>query len=128
MKKKVLLAQALIADPKVLILDESAANLDPTARKELFNDLIKAKNQGNTILICSHILTELQDLADEITILNYGKVVFSGTVIPKLLSIYRNGKTNVRKFRKCCKKLNLPIIEKLEDVYYTTYILKITRK
>ncbi|WP_424526969.1 hypothetical protein [Spiroplasma endosymbiont of Glossina fuscipes fuscipes] len=44
MKKKVLLAQALIADPKVLILDEPAANLAPTARQELFNDLIRIKN------------------------------------------------------------------------------------
>ncbi|PQP79630.1 ABC transporter ATP-binding protein [Spiroplasma sp. ChiS] len=89
MKKKVLLAQALIADPKVLILDEPAANLDLTARQELFNDLIKVKNQGKTILICSHILTELQDLTDEITILNYGKVVFSGAIINSSQNYYQ---------------------------------------
>ncbi|UZQ33619.1 MAG: hypothetical protein OHM56_08120 [Spiroplasma phoeniceum] len=83
------MAQALITDPKVLILDEPAANLDPTARQELLNDLIKVKNQGKTILICSHILTELQDLADEITILNYGRVVFSGAVINSTQNYYQ---------------------------------------
>lgn len=118
MKKKVLLAQALIADPKVLILDEPAANLDPTARQELFNDLIKVKNQGKTILICSHILTELQDLADEITILNYGKVVFSGAVINSSQNYYQftvMEKPMLASLENVVKKLNLPVIEKLAD-------------
>ena len=118
MKKKVLLVQALIADPKVLILDEPAANLDPTARQELFNDLIRIKNQGKTILICSHILTELQDIADEITILNYGKVVFSGTVINASQNYYQftvMEQPMLNDFEAVIKKLNIPIIEKLED-------------
>ncbi|WP_425380444.1 ABC transporter ATP-binding protein [Spiroplasma endosymbiont of Stenodema calcarata] len=118
MKKKVLLAQALIADPKVLILDEPAANLDPTARQELFNDLIRVKKQGKTILICSHILTELQDLADEITILNYGKVVFSGAVINSNQNYYQftvMEQPMLNDFEAVVKKLNIPIIEKLES-------------
>ncbi|WP_342276111.1 ATP-binding cassette domain-containing protein [Spiroplasma endosymbiont of Nebria brevicollis] len=49
MKKKVLLAQSLLNNPDVLILDEPAANLDPTARTELFNDLKKLRDQGKTI-------------------------------------------------------------------------------
>lgn len=80
MKKKVLLAQSLLNDPDVLILDEPAANLDPTARTELFNDLRKLRKQGKSVFISSHILSELQALADEVTILNYSKVVFSGSV------------------------------------------------
>ncbi|WP_338986229.1 ABC transporter ATP-binding protein [Spiroplasma endosymbiont of Thecophora atra] len=80
MKKKVLLAQSLLNNPDVLILDEPAANLDPTARTELFNDLRKLRKQGKTIFISSHILSELQNLADEITILNYSKVVYRGQI------------------------------------------------
>ncbi|AHF57946.1 ABC transporter ATP-binding protein [Spiroplasma eriocheiris] len=89
MKKKVLLAQALITNPDVLILDEPAANLDPTARQELFNDLLRVREEGKTILICSHILTELQGIADEITILNYGKVVYAGEVINATHNYYQ---------------------------------------
>lgn len=89
MKKKVLLAQALIADPDILVLDEPAANLDPTARVELFNDLLAVKEQGKTVLICSHILTELQEIADEITILNYGKIAFTGPIINKKMGYYQ---------------------------------------
>ncbi|WP_425381425.1 ABC transporter ATP-binding protein [Spiroplasma endosymbiont of Polydrusus pterygomalis] len=80
MKKKVLLAQSLLNNPDVLILDEPAANLDPTARTELFNDLRKLRQQGKTVFISSHILSELQHLADEVTVLNYSKVVYTGTV------------------------------------------------
>lgn len=80
MKKKVLLAQSLLNNPDILILDEPAANLDPTARTELFNDLRKLREQGKSILISSHILSELQTLADEVTILNYSKVVYHGQV------------------------------------------------
>lgn len=80
MKKKVLLAQSLLNNPDVLILDEPAANLDPTARTELFNDLKKLRKQGKTVFISSHILSELQHLADKVTVLNYSKVVYTGAV------------------------------------------------
>lgn len=80
MKKKVLLAQSLLNNPNFLILDEPAANLDPTARTELFNDLKKLRDQGKSIFISSNILYELQNLTDEVTVLNYSKVVYSGLV------------------------------------------------
>lgn len=93
MKKKVLLAQSLLNNPSVLILDEPAANLDPTARTELFNDLKKLRDQGKTIFISSHILSELQHLTDEVTVLNYSKVVYSG-VVNKSDTIYEISTTN----------------------------------
>jgi len=80
MKKKILLAQSLLNNPDILILDEPAANLDPTARTELFNDLRKLRDQGKTVFISSHILSELQHLVDEFTILNFGDVVYHGKV------------------------------------------------
>jgi len=78
MQKKILLAQSLLNDPKILILDEPAANLDPTARKELFDQLIMLRDQGKTIIISSHILSELERLIDEVTFLFYGEVISTG--------------------------------------------------
>ena len=78
MKKKILIAQAMMLDPTVLILDEPAANLDPSARKELFDKIKEFKSQGKTILLSSHILSELQDIVDEVTFIVQGKIKFSG--------------------------------------------------
>lgn len=89
MKKKVLLIQALINNPKIIIMDEPAANLDPSARTEMFNALKKLKNEGKTIFISSHILSELQDIADEVTILNKGKVVYTGPLKIESEPIYQ---------------------------------------
>lgn len=80
MQKKILLAQSLMTNPKILILDEPAANLDPTARKELFDQLIFLRDQGKTILISSHILSELERLIDEVSFLYYGEIIFSGKI------------------------------------------------
>jgi ABC-2 type transport system ATP-binding protein len=80
MQKKILLAQALLNDPEVLILDEPAANLDPVARKELFDTLFLLKNSGKSILISSHILSELERIVDEVTFIHYGKIIYSGTL------------------------------------------------
>ena len=79
-KKKILCAQALCHDPDVLILDEPAANLDPIARIELFDLLKKVQNEGKAIFISSHILAEVGKYANYATILDGGKIVYSGPV------------------------------------------------
>ncbi|UUD36726.1 ABC transporter ATP-binding protein [Mycoplasmopsis californica] len=79
MKKKILLAQSLMSSPEILILDEPAANLDPTARKELFDTFFELKKRGITIFISSHVLSELERIVDEITFIFNGKVLFSGS-------------------------------------------------
>lgn len=90
MQKKILLAQSLLTNPKILILDEPAANLDPTARKELFDQLLLLRNQGKTILISSHILSELERIIDEVTFIYYGEVIYSGGV-----EAFNNDETDV---------------------------------
>ncbi|ADK69434.1 ABC transporter ATP-binding protein [Mycoplasma mycoides subsp. mycoides] len=78
-KKKILLIQALLHDPKVLILDEPAANLDPTARFELFNFLQKINKEKNiTILISSHILSEIDKYVNSVTLIHHGNILYSG--------------------------------------------------
>jgi len=81
MKKKVIVAQALINDPKVLILDEPTANLDPTARLQIIEILKRLMNERDiSIFISSHILSELEVLVNEVTLFNNGKIVLTGSI------------------------------------------------
>ncbi len=72
------LAQALINDPSLLILDEPMASLDPLGRKDFRNLILELKNQGKTIFFSSHILSDAEMIADRIGILNRGKLVSVG--------------------------------------------------
>ncbi|XQP54889.1 MAG: ABC transporter ATP-binding protein [Mycoplasmoidaceae bacterium] len=93
-KKKVLLAQALINNPQVLVMDEPAANLDPKARLELFDTLGKLTKEGKAIFISSHVLAELDRYANAATILDGGKIVFTGTT-KQLYDKYADRKLSV---------------------------------
>ncbi|MFH0962533.1 MAG: ABC transporter ATP-binding protein [Planctomycetota bacterium] len=79
MQQRLGLARTLVHDPRVLILDEPASGLDPRARIEIRALLKEVKNMGKTIIISSHILTELSELCDTIGILEKGQLLFSGT-------------------------------------------------
>jgi ABC-2 type transport system ATP-binding protein len=79
-KQRVCLAKTLIHDPQVLILDEPASGLDPRARIELRELLKTLRSMGKTILISSHILSDLADFSDIIGIIERGKLVVSGSV------------------------------------------------
>ncbi len=80
MKQRLCLAHALIHDPKLLILDEPASGMDPRARAEMKDVLRSLKDMGKTVLISSHILPELSEMCDSLTIIDHGKLVFSGSV------------------------------------------------
>ncbi len=74
------LAQALINDPSLLILDEPMVSLDPIGRKDFRDLILELKNQGKTIFFSSHILSDAEMIADRIGILNKGKLVRIGKV------------------------------------------------
>ncbi|MBN1507379.1 MAG: ABC transporter ATP-binding protein [Sedimentisphaerales bacterium] len=80
MQQRLGLARVLIHDPKVLILDEPASGLDPRARIEIRELLRELKRMGKTIMISSHILSELEEICDRIGIIERGQFVFSGTL------------------------------------------------
>ena len=80
MQQRVSLARVLVHDPDLLLLDEPASGLDPRARIELMEILQELKRLGKTIFISSHILSELAELCDAVTILDRGAVKYTGTM------------------------------------------------
>jgi len=80
MKQRLGIARAIIHRPKVMLLDEPASGLDPKARLELRNLLRSLRDQGATILISSHILTELEGFCTSIGIMEKGRMVRSGSI------------------------------------------------
>jgi ABC-2 type transport system ATP-binding protein len=86
MKQKILLASALVNDPKILFLDEPTSNLDPEASK-MVRDLIEelSKKLDKTVFICSHMLALVEEVCTEIGILVDGDLLFVGT-IPEILA------------------------------------------
>ena len=79
MKQKLRLAQAILHDPELIILDEPLTGLDPTSRFQIKNIIKKLGEQGKTILFSSHILSDVQDIATHIGILNRGRLLNHGT-------------------------------------------------
>ena len=80
MKQRLSIARVLVHDPKVLLLDEPAGNLDPRARIEMRELLKELRRMGKTILISSHILPELADLCNTVGIIERGELLYSGPV------------------------------------------------
>ncbi|MEF3274304.1 MAG: ABC transporter ATP-binding protein [Chloroflexus sp.] len=87
MKQRLSLARTLIHDPQLLILDEPASGLDPRARVELRELLRELRRLGKTIMISSHILTELAEMCTHIGIIERGKLLASGDVTTIMRSI-----------------------------------------
>ncbi len=80
MRQRIGLAQALISDPQILILDEPTTGLDPIARKEMRDILARLRNEGKTLLISSHELLEVELISDRVGILFEGVLQTLGTV------------------------------------------------
>jgi ABC-2 type transport system ATP-binding protein len=80
MQQRVSLARVLVHDPDLLLLDEPASGLDPRARIELMEILQELRRLGKTVFISSHILSELAELCDSVTILDRGTVKYTGSM------------------------------------------------
>ena len=80
MKQRLQIARILLHDPKVLVLDEPASDLDPRARIEVRDLLLELRDLGKTIFLSSHILTELSDVCTSIGILERGSLVVAGPI------------------------------------------------
>jgi len=80
MMQRVVLAKTMLHSPQVLLLDEPASGVDPVARIEFRRILRRLADEGKTVLVSSHILTELADMCDAIGIMREGRLVLSGTI------------------------------------------------
>ncbi|MCE8163916.1 MAG: ABC transporter ATP-binding protein [Candidatus Moeniiplasma glomeromycotorum] len=76
--------------PKIYLLDEPFNGLDPSFRQDLFNNLKSIRNKGGTILMSTHILSDLQKLADDITMIKNGKIVYTGPKTPDIEKTYED--------------------------------------
>jgi len=90
MIKRLDIACALIHDPKILILDEPTADLDPYLRKQMWYLIRKINSKGTTIILSSHFLDELEELCDRIGIIHQGKMENYGTPT-ELKKLYKTG-------------------------------------
>ena len=81
MKKKVSLAQAMIHRPKVLLLDEPTANLDPTSRQEILDTVRKMVEEEHlTVFISSHVLTELETIINHVIMIDHGRIILDAPI------------------------------------------------
>ena len=80
MKQRLGIARAVIHKPKVLLLDEPASGLDPKARIDLRNLLLELRNEGTTVLISSHILSELEGFCTSIGLMEKGQMIRCGRI------------------------------------------------
>jgi ABC-2 type transport system ATP-binding protein len=80
MARRIGLAQALINNPDLILLDEPTTGLDPIGTREMKDLILDLKRQGKTVLLCSHLLADVQDVCDRITILFRGKMQTLGDV------------------------------------------------
>jgi ABC-2 type transport system ATP-binding protein len=81
MKQRIGIAQALMNDPELLILDEITSNLDPVGRSQIIELLKDLNKEGKTIFISTHILPEIQKMnADSIAIIDHGRLIMEGTI------------------------------------------------
>lgn len=80
MTRRIGLAQALINDPDLILLDEPTSGLDPIGTREMKDMILRLKDEGKTIVMCSHLLADVQDVCDRIAILHQGELKELGRV------------------------------------------------
>jgi ABC-2 type transport system ATP-binding protein len=80
MTRRIGLAQALINDPDLVLLDEPTSGLDPIGTREMKDLILKLREQGKTVVMCSHLLADVQDVCDRIAILYSGELKVMGQV------------------------------------------------
>ncbi|MCX7905374.1 MAG: ABC transporter ATP-binding protein [Elusimicrobiales bacterium] len=90
MKQKILIASAIIRKPKLMIFDEPTVGLDPISVKKFKVYLQRLKENGTSILICTHILEMAEKICDRVCVLNNGKIVYNNLVKNIYLDLNKN--------------------------------------
>src|SRR5262249_39547451 len=74
------MAQAIVHDPRLVILDEPTAGVDPMGAQAISEMILELKRRGKTVLLCSHLLAQVEGVCDHIAILDKGRLVTNGAV------------------------------------------------
>jgi ABC-2 type transport system ATP-binding protein len=80
MKQRLGVAAALMKEPEVVIVDEPTNGLDPQGMRDMRDLIARLGEQGRTVILSSHVLGEVQDLCDHVTVIDHGKVLGQGSV------------------------------------------------
>jgi ABC-2 type transport system ATP-binding protein len=130
MLQRIGLAQALLHDPEVLLLDEPTAGVDPIGARVIRELMLQLRDRGKTILFCSHLLEQVQDVADRVLILNRGKKLREG-LMSELLNctgrfVAEFSATDLERAKGYCESLSAagaagvsvaPLQRRLEEVF-----------
>lgn len=102
MTRRIGLAQALINDPELILLDEPTSGLDPIGTREMKDMILRLKGEGKTVVMCSHLLADVQDVCDRIAILHQGELKELGRV-DELLTVADVTQLRARNLSEECK-------------------------
>lgn len=80
MLQRIGLAQALIGDPDLLVLDEPTAGVDPVGAAEIASLIVELKREGKTVLLCSHLLSQVESVCDRVAIMGRGRLLKEGSI------------------------------------------------
>lgn len=80
MLQRIGVAQAIVHNPRLVVLDEPTAGIDPIGSAEIGECILKMKAEGKTVLLCSHLLGQVENICDRVAIMNRGKLVVAGTL------------------------------------------------
>jgi ABC-2 type transport system ATP-binding protein len=108
MTRRIGLAQALINEPELILLDEPTSGLDPIGTREMKDMILRLRDQGTTVVMCSHLLADVQDVCDRIAILHQGELKELGRVDTLLTQ------ADVTQIR--AKGLSQPCIDEIRQV------------
>ncbi len=111
MVRRIGLAQALINDPDLIMLDEPTSGLDPLGTREMKDLILELKEQGKTIIMCSHLLADVQDVCDRIAILYQGELKELGRV-DSLLKVTDETQVRVKNLPEAAMKEIRDVIQK----------------
>ena len=80
MLQRIGLVQALVADPPILILDEPTAGVDPVGAADIAALILEQKARGTTVLLCSHLLAQIEEICDRVAIMHHGRLLAEGSL------------------------------------------------
>lgn len=111
MTRRIGLAQALINDPELILLDEPTSGLDPIGTREMKDMILQLRDEGKTVVMCSHLLADVQDVCDRIAILHQGELKELGRV-DSLLTVEDVTQVRARNLSEDCRNEVRDVIQR----------------